>query len=325
MDLVFTDKNWKELGVVENFGMDLAYGTDENDFTCEIPYDTGIEQESFVFIDGTSYGGLVRGFQETSDADGLKLECIGQTWHGLMASTVLIPPAGQTHFKVDCDANTAIARVIAHTGLDKIFEVSTLTVKNVAYQFDRFCTVYGGITKMLSKNGLKLTVTKDSQSKPRLAAVPAMDYTSGELALESDYKIKIVRPVNHLVCIGIGEMEERTVVHLYADADGKVSKTQTIFYPQERQELYEYSSLEEAELTEAGTKKLEELQDTDSIEISPPSYMTLDVGDMVGAESEYLKVLVKAEIAKVVVKVGADGQEITYETGDDGASLYSKA
>jgi hypothetical protein len=32
--------------------------------------------------------------------------------------------------------------------------------------------------------------------------------------------------VNHLICLGSGELQNRIVVHLYVDADGNISQTQ---------------------------------------------------------------------------------------------------
>ena len=58
------------------------------------------------------------------------------------------------------------------------------------------------------------------------------------------------------------------MVHLYADAQGRVSREQSIFGAAHMADVYELSNAaDEAELVEAGTGQLESLQSPDTAEV----------------------------------------------------------
>lgn len=326
MDMVYTDPDWTELGVLDSFTLDLSYGEDENDFRLRIPYGLPIAEESLCYIDDTEWGGLVRGFKEDTTGKTPALYAVGQTWHGLLAETILCPPDGTSHAAYKGDANKAISYAVALAGKQFVFDVET-SESGIAidHQFDRYCTLYEGLRKMLASAGAKLKIAKDPGCKPRLYAALVDDYTSGERALQAGYIAERVRPVNHLVCTGEGENEERIVVHLYADEDGRISRTQTLFGKKERSQRYDYTSADEGTLIADGTKQLEELQEAVSLEISLPNDEPLDIGDRVGVESENADINAVASISKVIVVIGEKGTPaISYETTATGSQLYTR-
>ena len=61
------------------------------------------------------------------------------------------------------------------------------------------------------------------------------------------------------MCLGKGELAQRTVIDLYADESGNVSKTQSMFGIDEVERAYDYSSAEDADLEQEGIKRLKEL------------------------------------------------------------------
>ena len=68
-----------------------------------------------------------------------------------------------------------------------------------------------------------------------------MDY-SAQIEYSSDmnanYSMVINKMgVNHLICLGSGELRNRTVVHLYVDGNGNISQTQTFTGLEERAEV----------------------------------------------------------------------------------------
>ena len=74
--------------------------------------------------------------------------------------------------------------------------------------------------------------------------------------------------MNHLICLGSGQLEERLVVHLYADTNGTISQTQTQFGIDEICATYEYSTIEtEEELIQEGIGRFESLKASDEINI----------------------------------------------------------
>lgn len=326
MDMVYTDTGGTEVGILQSFQLDLAYGEDENDFSVKIPYGLPIGEGSLCYIDDTEWGGIVRGFREDATEKPSKLYAVGQTWHGLLAETVLCPPAGATHITFKGEANEAIAYVLRLTGRDILFSAEAAPSGMVVdYQFDRFCTLYDGLRKMLSQIGGKLKIAKEPGQKPKLYAAPATDYTDGERALRAGYIAERVRPVNHLVCTGEGEDDERIVIHLYADEEGGISRAQTLFGAQERAAHYDYTSADESKLIEDGTKRLKEMQESASLEIKLPSGTPLDVGDKVGIVSEQADIEVSADVSKVIVVIGETGKpSISYKTSANDSMLYTK-
>ena len=67
MDLIYTDENNNDLGVIKNYKLDLAYGKDENDFELEIDLQehcAGINSRIYIQtsdngrVIGSEYGGI---------------------------------------------------------------------------------------------------------------------------------------------------------------------------------------------------------------------------------------------------------------------------
>ncbi|MFR5827828.1 MAG: Gp37-like protein [Adlercreutzia equolifaciens] len=104
------------------------------------------------------------------------------------------------------------------------------------------------------------------------------------------------RCTNHLVCLGVGELAARTVVHLYADAAGNVGKTQTLFGADEITEKYDYSNAEAAELEEKGAEKLREMQTEGRVGVTvKDDAVTLHLGDVVHGRDNALGVTCTAK------------------------------
>jgi hypothetical protein len=129
---------------------------------------------------------------------------------------------------------------------------------------------------------------------------------------------KNIRAVNHLVCLGSGELENRTVIHLYADENGNVSQTQTQFGLHEYAAVYDYSSVEsEEELLKQGTERLKELWQPDEMVINLDDASDVyHVGDMVGATDSTTGLSGSATIRKKIVTIQNGLISISYEVGE---------
>lgn len=325
IDLVYTDRNRIEQGVINAYGLDLAYGSDENDFKLTLPIDKQLDMRSFVYLDGTEWGGIVRGGKESTLDENPVYVATGKTWHGILASTFICPASGEDYVTVSGEANAAIGRVLEHVGLSDVFDASSEgSGIEVSHRFERFADCYSGIRKMLNASGAKLKIDKQPGRKPTLYAAPISSYVDTDEACRYGSKIEWGTPVNHLICLGKGELADRTVIHLYADEDGNVSQTQTLFGLDEVQEVYDYSSAEDDELLEEGTKKLKELQEVEASELSLPEDAAFDVDDIVGTVSEASGRSITASVSKVIVKIDEDGYaRVTNEIGEIKASRSS--
>ena len=124
------------------------------------------------------------------------------------------------------------------------------------------------------------------------------------------------RPVNHLHCAGTGELSERLTLDLYADENGRVSKTQTLFGIDEVAEGYDYSNADMERLEEDGTKKLREYQSQGSVEVYLPTGVELRVGDMVFAADRSSGIGLQAMVAKKIVRGSSGVVTVEYECGN---------
>lgn len=321
MELIYTaDHNggWVDQGVLQSFEMDLAYGADENDFEITVPLDTYIPKRALVYVDGTEWGGIVLG-HKSSTFDDPASYITGKTWHGILDETYILPPSGSTHYSVSGELNTALRRVIEHVGLDYLFQASPEdSGVTVSHTFDRFTSAYEGLRKMLASHGLKLKIEVLPNSKPCIYAAPAGEYIDERESGGIDYEIEESAPYNHILCIGKGEGEERTVVNLYADKFGNVSTTPTYFGVERRTYRYELTQADEAEITKSGTKKLKELWEAASVcDLHLPDGRSYDVGDTVGVVDEINGIEVTAQVTKAIVTVKQTGVvSISNEVGN---------
>lgn len=340
MDLIYMNSAMEDVGILQDYEFDLAFGSDENNFECKIAAKSHCCGAGFfLYIEGTEYGGIIDGIE--SDTESQEVKYTGRTWQGLLASKIILPlqsgeeSAGNVTLKlsddsgslvgkylvITGDANRCIQYILDRVGLGGLFSAAVESAAQIkAYQFNRFTDVYSGFAKMLKSAGLKLRTTF-SGGKVLLSAVPIIDY-SQEAELDSDILSfrtkKSYNTVNHLICLGSGELAERMVIHLYADKSGDISQTQTQTGLDEYAAVYDYPNVEsEDELLSAGTEELKSMWSQDEIEASlGETVASYDVGDIVGAVDNITGLNTTASITKKIVTIKNGNATISYEMGE---------
>ena len=321
MRLIATDPGRRDLGALRNCTLDMAFGDSENDFELRVPIadaPRGIGGGSLVYADGTEYGGIVDDIGCDTSERVPQAVYRGRTWHGILASRVLRPDAGQDWLQVSGDANAVLLSLVHRLGLEELFTAAGAPSGfEVAYRFARYADGYQGIRAMLRAAGAKLGVSWDGR-RAALAALPVVDYSAREFEGRRTgiRAMWATRPVNHLVCLGKGELRDRIVVDLYADAEGVVSQAQTLFGLDERAEVYDRSSAEYDELLEDGTQRLRELQDADECDVPSLPPGDYGIGDVIGGREGRTGLYVTAEITKMTVAVGRHGATVACEAGN---------
>ena len=320
MDLIYTDASMKDLGSLQDFKMDLAFGIDENNFELSVSSSNHVcESGSVVYIEGTEYGGIVEGIRvETS---GEKIVYMGSTWHGLLESKIIEPDAGEDYLVVSGDANVVLAALIERMGLSELFaaknEPSGLEIRN--YSMNRYIEGYSGIKKMLATVNGKLKVTYQ-EGKVLLYAERLVDYSQDDefdsdqidFVLEKKFK-----PINHLICLGKGELKDRTVIHLYTDTSGNISHTQSLFGMKERTSTFDNANAESAEeLEKGGMERLQEEWNEGKLQLDLDSTKSFDIGDIVGAKDLVTGTTMQKPIAKKIVTIGKNTIQITHKVGE---------
>lgn len=330
MDLIYMNSSKEDLGILHDYDFDLAFGSGENDFECRIVSSLHCcEASYFLYVEGTEYGGIIDGIE--SDTTNDEVIYHGRTWHGILNSKIIEPDTGEAYLAVSGEANAVLGYLLGRMNMGSLFAASTedsgLTINS--YQMNRYIGGYDGIIKMLKTVNAKLLI-KFQNGKVVLSAAPIQDYSQGG-EVDSDlinFSVKqTVNKVNHLICLGQGELEERLVVHLYADRDGNISQTQTFFGVDEYTAVYDYSSVEsEDELLSSGRDKLKELRQQDDIDAdineADDSY---DVGDLVGATEHITGIRITVSVTKkiVTIKDGVVAVNIRTDVASSGSSATS--
>lgn len=325
MVLVVHDPELGDVRELSDFSLDLAFGSDENAFELECDAAYAPEEGQFVFIDGTEYGGVVdeASYEAGRDASGT-VTCRGRTWHGILAGKRLLPDDGSARLSVDGKAGEVLASLIGRMGLSDLFSAASDGTE-VSYIFDRFCDGYSGLRALAKANGRKVSMRRKG-GKVEISLPPAVDYANKVDSDLLDFTLtSVYRCVNHLVCAGTGELEERAVVHFYADAAGEVSHTQTLFGVDEIAALYDYSNADEEKLEEEGRKKLQEYQTQGSVEVAAHDDIDVDVGDVISARDNAHGRTVTATVAKKIVKVSRGVATYSYEVGSETTTKTSSS
>lgn len=318
MDLIYTDQNRLDIAVLRDFELDFEIGT-ENNFEIRTSMDNNVVPVgSYFYFEGTEIGGKVTGIRVDTAAEILMY--YGKTFYGMLKDKIICPNPGADYYVVSGDANVIIAGLIAKLSLSELFSVSSETsgFTFTNYQFDRYTPCYTGLCKMLGTKNAKL-VARFENRRVTLRAVPISDYPHDEFS--SDIVNFVVNqnkaPMNHLICLGTGELADRMVTHLYADKNGNISQKQHYTGLDEVTEVYDYPNAESsAELLKGGTERLLELQAVNNIDVTIEN-AEKDVGDKIYGREIVTNLDVAGVITKKIVKIAGDNlPKFTYEVGN---------
>lgn len=294
MEMILTDVDRLELSYLDIASyIDIDVGN-TNDFEISLSredvrrYDA--KKGCCIFAPGTEFGGIIEDVQ--SNTEDAEMTFTGYTWRGLLNHMVIEPPSGQGYLTVSGDANRVLEKVL-NKGTGLLFEVpdSVSGINIPKYQF-RYIPALEGLAAMLEKSKARLDIqaVQGDAGEPfklLIRAVKIKNY-SEDVEYNGDNQIGVsVRDfgagINHLICLGKGELADRTVVHLYAQLDGSIGKKQYYKGTNERTAVYDYSSAENAEVLETeGKKRLKELMNYKSATANT-SKTDLAIGDIVSA------------------------------------------
>lgn len=327
--LILADQNLKDIDPVMNAEIDIAIG-EENDYEVKIPRDEWRSEYTFgnvFYIKDTEYGGII-GEVDTSTAEDT-ISLLGRTWRGMLDKKIIRPPTGQDYKKASGELNAVLGELITEQ-FDDYFVVSQddTGVSLTNYQFDRYCTLLSGINKMLKSVGyrLKIRYVQQERGQPgyvELSAVPVVDY-SEQIELSQDSQLNFTfkncrNGVNHLICLGKGELQERQVIDLYIQEDGSIGTEQYYTGVREIAATYEDTSSETDELEEKGREKLLELMNNTSFSMDVESLnMDVEIGDIIGGRDYLTGLYAKKPIVKKIYRVEDGESSLEYGIeGDD--------
>ena len=320
--IIVSDTNGKELRALTFSQYDFEVGKTVNNFEIQIKRGEYkyIPDRARIYIPGTEYGGLFRELNTDTQND---IICPGGlTWRGMMQMKIIIPPSGQDYATDSGELNEIIKNRV-ETALPGLFIGSTeSTGVTVSWQYDRYCTLEAGLTKMLKSKGYRLNIEYSQVDRAVLvSAVPIIDY-SKTVEFSSDMQLNYIMNmqgdgVNHLICLGQGELKNRTVYHLYVDQDGNIGTTQYYTGINEIVDIYDYAGAELEDLIQSGTERLKEQTNINRFEIKINSDMEIAIGDIVGGRDYLSGMTMRSPITGKIVKWQNGFQTIEYKLEDD--------
>lgn len=320
MDLIYMNEAREDVGIMRDYTLDMAFGADENNFEAIVPSAAHCCAPGyFLYTEGTEYGGVIDDLGSDTAAE--EVTYMGRTWHGILNSKIIEPDPGTAYLILTGEANQIIQQLIDRLSLSELFiaseENSGLFISG--YKMNRFIPAYDGIRKMLATVAGKLCFAFHA-GKVVLSAMPRGNYTQTS-EIDSDMvnfkAVRRYRPVNHLICLGQGELEARQVIHLYKDAAGRINKQQSLFGILERTAVYENTNAESLEeLEREGLEQFGKLTQSDEMRVSLNADDTCyDISDLIGAVDNVTGIAVTTEIVKKIVTIKKGDITISYETG----------
>ena len=321
VDLICADENGVPFHAVSDCLFDCAWGSGENDFELTLYDGTVLPDRGLVYVDGTEVGGIVDHMKDEL-SDGVSVVTYsGRSWHGMLAGKVLQPDSGQDYLKVSGPVNQVLSNLLVRIGLSDVFKVRADSTKTIpTFQFDRYCTAYDGIRRMLAANDLKL-MFQEVDGTIWMYAQPIVDHNDTVDSDLIDFSItKDYRRTNHMIGLGKGDLKNRLVINYYADASGKVSSACTFKGRDEIAAVYDYSSAEKDELDKQTKKQLQDLQGAGAVDVTVHDGLSLDVGDRVAGCDHVTGLTVTAVVLKKIVKLSGGLLSVSYEVGDAASS-----
>jgi hypothetical protein len=320
--IVVADANGAELRSLLFTEYDFEVGDDDNTFlvTCLRSEWETIYDGSRIYIPNTEYGGLFKRLK-TNTKNGT-ISVGGYTWRGMLQNKVLCPETGDDYATDSGELNAIIGRRVAAAFPGLFIGSSESTGIEVSYQYNRYVTLYDGLKAMLKSVGYKMRISYDMETgKVIVEAVPIVDY-SRQIEYSSDmnanyYMTKEGTGVNHLVCLGNGELRDRVVVDLFVDENGNISETQTFFGADEIAQVYDYAGAARDDLIQSGTEQLKNLRNQNSFRIDLETVTDVEIGDIVGGRDYTSGMRMTAPITTKVVTWRNGFETTEYKLSDD--------
>lgn len=321
MELIAFGSDFKELYPVEvEIDFEVGDSGSSNDFELE---DSAIEYG--LYIPGTEFGGVIEYDHGYSNSNSQTRK--GWTWRGLLSQWIIEPDSGNDYKIVSGEANTIIRELLSDVlgGFFVVPEVdSGLTITD--YQFELHISVLKGLMDMLASYNYNLRIYAKRTASGEAISVycEAVPRKKIEGVYDEDTGLNLAftnnrMGINHLICWGKGELQERERIDLFMDADGNVSENQYYFGFQERQAVYENSSAESLDdLRAGGIERLKEIANSKKLEIDEVDGVDLNIGDIVVGRKNDINLIIENPIISKILRVSNGVESIEYKVKGEG-------
>lgn len=318
MELILAKDNGEEVGVLP-WDADFELGG-ENNFEIVVPqYEwSGAEQfNDRTYMPGTEYGGMIGEIRTETEPRSVLLR--GITWRGMIARKIISPNKGQNYYTIQGSVAGCIAQLLQDFFQDSIIQADTEAQGNIKkYQFPRYCNLMEGLNGMLATVGQKAVLTYVQTAGGgyiKVGAGPIENYedlSADEMEVRSDVR---KNGINHLICLGQGELANRTVLHIYTDSDGKITEKQVLKGRYENAAVFDYSGVETtAELKSAGLEYLKDVRSGTTIEAEARRITKeMEIGDMVRAADPVTGVTAWRAVERKILRISGGVRSVEYK------------
>lgn len=324
IEAIMATPSGEEIGFADEISeMDIEVGA-FNDFELTIKSQLWNSDKygygNRFFIPGTEFGGLIEDIESSSKSNETRLR--GYTWRGLLTQKVIEPPLNQDHLILNGELNNVLRGLLAEKFGDlMIVSYANTGIMVTNWEVDRYVTLHDAIEKLLTSKNHRIQLSYRQPDGARfgyveLQAVPIEDY-SEKMEFSRDGRAGIKardfrRGINHLICAGKGQNEERIVIHLYVQEDGSIGKNQAYFGLDERAAVYNFTSAEADKLEEDGRNRLKDLQNYRSVELSLEQE-SLEIGDIVSGYDFITGISVSKPVTGKILKWQGGKMETEYK------------
>lgn len=319
MELIWAKRTGEEVAVLP-WDADIECGG-SNTFEVSIPvssWDGEIAPGSLIYVPWTEYGGIVGEIETTNDPPAVLVK--GYTWRGLLSKKIIQPKKGQDYYTISGNSTKCITTLLNEFYKDMLFQAggdNPVTIK--PYKFNRYTDLLSGINAMLKTAGNRVSLKYlGDAGHVSVMTGPIENHTTaimydGTDVLKITSRI-VYNGVNHLICLGKGELAARQVVHLYTDADGNVVPKQALFGRDEIAEVYDNTSAESLDdLKKGGLERLNEIKSSSYVDASADSlYGAMEIGDVITGTDPVTGASVKKPIGSKVLSIAGGEPVITY-------------
>lgn len=330
MELIYTNPNYKELGILKHPTLDLEIGKYDvatNDFELSLDmelWDSSFTYGSLFYCEGTEYGGIVKRIKVDTAND--KITFKGYTFRGLLQKEYVQPPnpTENAYLVLNCGANEALNTMIDER-FDDLFVVDDIQDVSIKVDYSvRDINLLEACEKVLNTGGARLSITHKEDGRVHLKANLVKDL-SDKIQYDKNYQLNMVvetadEQYNHILALGQGELTDRIRINLYKNAVGNwVEDESETYYKGIYRKTYKYddtSSETREKLMENVEKKIEELETTDSLDISFESD-NAELFDIVSAKENVTGINFKQPIQQKILKINNDDVDISYGVGTE--------
>lgn len=329
LEVIVTKPTGEEIGTInEETLIDIDLGN-TNDFEMILNLQEWSKDKFYyehrLFISNTEYGGIIKEIEVRTSSNEIIMR--GPAWRQLLQKKIVKPPSEDSHLILNGELNEVTRELIGNRFGSLVFvpEIDTgVTVSN--WQVDRYVSLYDALVKLYESVQYKLQIRYIQPEGldygyVELQAVPVVDY-SDDLEYSQDGNVNFVvqdyrNGINHLICIGKGQNEERITLDLFVQEDGSIGQEQFYFGLDECEAVYEYTSADPEELLKGGTERLQELRNYKQVDVFVDD-IDLDIGDIVSGYEEVTDTRVVKPIVQKILKIQNGKLEIEYKVkGDD--------